>query len=79
MLCMSLLLIIVRYQKQLAVNIRRNCKYVNHECTHTTILLYDNRGKRVFVIKRFACLKKDQNAPRPSEHPPVRGEKSQNV
>ena len=24
---------------------------------------------------RAACLKKNQNAPRPSEHPPVRGEK----
>ena len=25
------------------------------------------------------CLKKNQNAPRPSEHPPVRGENCQNV
>ena len=25
------------------------------------------------------CLKKNQNAPRPSEHPPVRGKKCQNV
>ena len=25
------------------------------------------------------CLKKNQNAPRPSEHPPVKGEKCQNV
>ena len=25
--------------------------------------------------KMFICLKKNQNAPRPSEHPPVRGEK----
>ena len=25
------------------------------------------------------CLKKNQNAPRPSEHPPVMGEKCQNV
>ena len=25
------------------------------------------------------CLKKNMNAPRPSEHPPVRGEKCQNV
>ena len=23
----------------------------------------------------YGCLKKNQNAPRPSEHPPVRGEK----
>ena len=29
--------------------------------------------------KKDACLKKNQNAPRPSEHPPVRGEKCQNV
>ena len=30
---------------------------------------------------RSACafLKKNQNAPRPSEHPPVRGKKCQNV
>ena len=27
----------------------------------------------------FACLKKNLNAPRPSEHPPVRGKKCQNV
>ena len=27
----------------------------------------------------FKCLKKNQNAPRPSEHPPVMGEKCQNV
>ena len=28
---------------------------------------------------RNCCLKKNQNAPRPSEHPPVMGEKCQNV
>ena len=28
---------------------------------------------------RTRCLKKNQNAPRPSEHPPVREEKCQNV
>ena len=27
----------------------------------------------------FCCLKKNLNAPRPSEHPPVRGKKCQNV
>ena len=27
----------------------------------------------------LTCLKKNQNAPRPSEHPPVRGGKCQNV
>ena len=27
----------------------------------------------------YHCLKKNQNAPRPSEHPPVMGEKCQNV
>ena len=27
----------------------------------------------------FCFLKKNQNAPRPSEHPPVMGEKCQNV
>ena len=26
-----------------------------------------------------SCLKKNLNAPRPSEHPPVRGKKCQNV
>ena len=26
-------------------------------------------------IRRLSCLKKNQNAPRPSEHPPVRGKK----
>ena len=30
-------------------------------------------------ICRLSCLKKIQNAPRPSEHPPVRGKKCQNV
>ena len=30
-------------------------------------------------IRRLSCLKKNQNAPRPSEHPPVRGKKCQNV
>ena len=38
--------------------------YINNPIT--TILLY-------------ICLKKNQNAPRPSEHPPVRGGKCQNV
>ena len=28
---------------------------------------------------QYCCLKKNQNAPRPSEHPPVMGEKCQNV
>ena len=32
----------------------------------------------VFACLR-GCLKKNQNAPRPSEHPPVMGEKCQNV
>ena len=27
----------------------------------------------------MGCLKKIQNAPRPSEHPPVKGKKRQNV
>ena len=31
------------------------------------------------VAKSFLSLKKNQNAPRPSEHPPVMGEKCQNV
>ena len=30
-------------------------------------------------MKEIGCLKKNQNAPRPSEDPPVRGEKCQNV
>ena len=37
-------------------------------------LLYGSRA--LFVI---VYLKKNQNAPRPSEHPPVRGKKCQNV
>ena len=33
-----------------------------------------------FVINIYTILsKKNQNAPRPSEHPPVRGKKCQNV
>ena len=32
-----------------------------------------------FFIFSGISLKKNQNAPRPSEHPPVRGEKCQNV
>ena len=32
-----------------------------------------------FFITTLLSLKKNQNAPRPSEHPPVRGEKCQNV
>ena len=35
------------------------------------------RGFRCVHI--INCLKKNLNAPRPSEHPPVRGEKCQNV
>ena len=38
---------------------------------------YYHRGIHSNVIRRF--LKKNQNAPRPSEHPPVRGKKCQNV
>ena len=34
---------------------------------------YYHRKTRLNAMKRF--LKKNQNAPRPSEHPPVRGEK----
>ena len=32
-----------------------------------------------FEDRLYKCLKKNQNAPRPSEHPPVMGEKCQNV
>ena len=35
-----------------------------------------------YVVRFFPsgwCLKKNQNAPRPSEHPPVRGGRCQNV
>ena len=34
---------------------------------------YYHRGTRLNTMKRF--LKKNQSAPRPSEHPPVMGEK----
>ena len=33
----------------------------------------------LYVCFVFCCLKKNQNAPRPSEQPPVRGKKCQNV
>ena len=32
-----------------------------------------------YLLKKLGFLKKNQNAPRPSEHPPVRKEKCQNV
>ena len=36
--------------------------------------------KNMVRVKLMATVfKKNQNAPRPSEHPPVRGEKCQNV
>ena len=31
------------------------------------------------TLVSYCYLKKNQNAPRPSEHPPVRGKKCQNV
>ena len=34
---------------------------------------------RLQIQKKKSCLKKNLNAPRPSEHPPVRGKKCQNV
>ena len=33
----------------------------------------------IFFLAGVFCLKKNLNAPRPSEHPPVRGKKCQNV
>ena len=33
----------------------------------------------MLLTQGYYCLKKNLNAPRPSEHPPVRGKKSQNV
>ena len=30
----------------------------------------------IYTYIIYCCLKKNQNAPRPSEHPPVRGEKN---
>ena len=46
----------------------------------------DNSAADAVVVQRkirthldlLSCLKKNQNAPRPSEHPPVRGEKMSN-
>ena len=38
-----------------------------------TTQCYYHRGTRSNAMKRF--LKKNQNTPRPSEHPPVMGEK----
>ena len=46
------------------------------------LLIVDSLRSKVKFYKRdirIYCLKKSQNAPRPSEHPPVRGEKCQNV
>ena len=37
-----------------------------------------NRGSPSKPLQQ-RCIKKNQNAPRPSEHPPVRGKKCQNV
>ena len=44
---------------------------------------YYHWGTRLNTMKWLCiyslCLKKNLNAPRPSEHPPVRGKKCQNV
>ena len=36
-------------------------------------------GRRHYLKSRVTFLKKNLNASRPSEHPPVRGKKCQNV
>ena len=41
------------------------------------IKIYKNKSLETLQIIYY--LKKNQNAPRPSEHPPVRGKKCQNV
>ena len=55
---------------------------------HTTVFIYNcesGRSKDKSIIFLYLisylilCLKKNLNAPRPSEHPPVRGGKCQNV
>ena len=44
------------------------------------IITYTTNASSAEVASRefVTCLKKNQDAPRPSEHPPVRGEKCQN-
>ena len=42
-------------------------------------MLKMSRCVQIFLSIVHVCLKKNQNAPRPSEHPPVMGGKCQNV
>ena len=67
---------------------------LDSKATHSLCdFILNNTGVQlytVYVLKKYSstsligmyrsmCLKKNQNAPRPSEHPPVRGKKCQNV
>ena len=45
----------------------------------TVVHLEHHEKTRNIFCGTSGCLKKNQNAPRPSEHPPVMGEKCQNV
>ena len=47
----------------------------NHDDVEVCIVHLTSRAKKIVVC----CSKKNMNAPRPSEHPPVRGKKCQNV
>ena len=47
-------------------------------CAHMSVFFFV-RGGRGPVAPSNPYLKKNQNTPRPSEHPPVRGKKIQNV
>ena len=59
------------------------CKYkTSSGGKHVKMFRWDHRlqiQNLFMAFKRVSlcCLKKNQNAPRPSEHPPVRGEKCQ--
>ena len=70
--------IIIRAKGSLGGNAAQHCFLGNGQKPEYPMLFCpktdvpeNNRGRE--------CLKKNLNAPRPSEHPPVRGKKCQNV
>ena len=59
-----------RWMKTQAQPAMRYSKFVHY---------VQNQYRHLFLFFFFLFLKKNLNAPRPSEHPPVRGKKCQNV
>ena len=53
--------------------------YTTRSGTSCTVNVVQCFGSQSRVPSMLNCLKKNQNAPRPSEHPPVMGGKCQNV